>query len=235
MLKMLNYMIVDDEPLAIDVIENYLGRLDVHSVTRCENAIDAFQALQNSTFHVIFLDIEMPLLSGIEFLKSLREPPLIIITTAYRDYAVEGFELEVVDYLVKPISFPRWMKAMEKVVKHYQPAANREKKEKPAASDYLFLKVDRKFVKVLVNDILYIESLKDYIRVKTSSQALISYQSLTDITDKLPAEKFVRVHRSYTIAIDKVSMIDGNCVEVDGKLIPISREHRQEVMEKIYK
>jgi len=104
-----------------------------------------------------------------------------------------------------------------------------------AASDYLFLKVDRKFVKVLVNDILYIESLKDYVRVKTPSQALISYQSLTEITDKLPSGRFVRVHRSYTIAIDKVSMIDGNCVEVDGKLIPISREHRQEVMEKIYK
>ena len=235
MLKTLNYMIVDDEPLAIDVIENYLGRLDAHNITRCENAVEAFQALQNKVFDVVFLDIEMPLLSGIEFLKSVKEPPLIIITTAYRDYAVEGFELEVVDYLVKPVSFPRWMKAMEKVVKLCQPVAKKEENQKVAASDYLFLKVDRKFVKVLVNDILYIESLKDYVRVKTPSQALISYQSLTEITDKLPSERFVRVHRSYTIAIDKVSMIDGNCVEVDGKLIPISREHRQEVMEKIYK
>jgi len=235
MLKTLNYMIVDDEPLAIDVIENYLGRLDAHNITRCENAVEAFQALQNKAFDVIFLDIEMPLLSGIEFLKSVKEPPLIIITTAYRDYAVEGFELEVVDYLVKPVSFPRFMKAMEKVVKLSQTAVKKEEKEKIAASDYLFLKVDRKFVKVLINDILYIESLKDYIRVKTPTQALISYQSLTEITDKLPSERFVRVHRSYTIAIDKVSMIDGNCVEIDGKLIPISREHRQEVMEKIYK
>ena len=235
MLKTLNYMIVDDEPLAIDVIENYLGRLDAHNITRCENAVEAFQALQNKSFDLIFLDIEMPLLSGIEFLKSVKDPPLIIITTAYRDYAVEGFELEVVDYLVKPVSFPRFMKAMEKVVKLSQPTAKKEEKEKNSASDYLFLKVDRKFVKVLINDILYIESLKDYIRVKTPTQALISYQSLTEITDKLPSGRFVRVHRSYTIAIDKVSMIDGNCVEVDGKLIPISREHRQEVMEKIYK
>lgn len=235
MLKTLNYMIVDDEPLAIDVIENYLGRLDAHNITRCENAVEAFQALQNKSFDLIFLDIEMPLLSGIEFLKSVKDPPLIVITTAYRDYAVEGFELEVVDYLVKPVSFPRFMKAMEKVVKLSQPAVKKEEKEKNTAGDYLFLKVDRKFVKVLINDILYIESLKDYIRVKTPTQALISYQSLTEITDKLPSGRFVRVHRSYTIAIDKVSMIDGNCVEVDGKLIPISREHRQEVMEKIYK
>jgi DNA-binding LytR/AlgR family response regulator len=235
MLKSLNYMIVDDEPLAIDVIENYLQRLDVRNITRCENAVEAFQALQTKSYDLIFLDIEMPLLSGLEFLKSVKDPPHIIITTAYRDYAVEGFELEVIDYLVKPVSFPRFMKALEKVVKLNQPAPKKEEKEKAAGNDYLFLKVDRKFVKVLINDILYIESLKDYIRVKTPSQAWISYQSLTDITDKLPADKFVRVHRSYTIAIDKVSLIDGNCVEVDGKLIPISREHRQEVLDKIYK
>ncbi|HXO77904.1 MAG TPA: LytTR family DNA-binding domain-containing protein, partial [Puia sp.] len=218
MLRTLNYMIVDDEPLAIDVIENYLQRLDVHTITRCENAVEAFQALQARSYDLIFLDIEMPLLSGLEFLKSVKDPPRIIITTAYRDYAVEGFELEVIDYLVKPVSFPRFMKALEKVIKLNQPVPKKEEKDKPAGPDYLFLKVDRKFVKVLINDILYIESLKDYIRVKTSSQAWISYQSLTDITDKLPADKFVRVHRSYTIAIDKVSMIDGNCVEVDGKL-----------------
>ena len=235
MLKTLNYMIVDDEPLAIDVIENYLQRLDARSVTRCENAVEAFQALQARSYDLIFLDIEMPLLSGLEFLKSVKDPPRIIITTAYRDYAVEGFELEVIDYLVKPISFPRFMKALEKVVKLNQPASKKEEKDKPAGNDHLFLKVDRKFVKVLINDILYIESLKDYIRVKTAGQAWISYQSLTDITDKLPADKFVRVHRSYTIAIDKVSMIDGNCAEVAGKLIPISREHRQEVLDRIYK
>ena len=235
MLRSLNYMIVDDEPLAIDVIENYLQRLDVRNITRCENAVEAFQALQTKSYDLIFLDIEMPLLSGLEFLKSVKDPPRIIITTAYRDYAVEGFELEVIDYLVKPVSFPRFMKALEKVAKLNQPIPKKEEKEKTAGNDYLFLKVDRKFVKVLINDILYIESLKDYVRVKTLTQAWISYQSLTDITDKLPGDKFVRVHRSYTISIDKVTMIDGNCVEVDGKLIPISREHRQEVMEKIYK
>jgi DNA-binding LytR/AlgR family response regulator len=235
MLKNFHYMIVDDEPLAIDVIENYLQRLNAKSITRCENAVDAFQALQDRPYDLVFLDIEMPLLSGLEFLKSITDPPGIIITTAYREYAVEGFELEVIDYLVKPISFPRFMKAMEKVLKANRQPLRNEEIPHPAESEYLFLKVDRKFVKVLIKDILYIESLKDYVRVKTADHAWISYQSLADITDKLPSGKFVRVHRSFTIAIDKVSMIEGNCVEIAGKLIPISREHRQEVLKKIYK
>ena len=235
MLKNFHYMIVDDEPLAIDVIENYLQRLDAKSITRCENAVDAFQALQDRPYDLVFLDIEMPLLSGLDFLKSITDPPGIIITTAYREYAVEGFELEVIDYLVKPISFPRFMKAMEKVLKANRQPLRNEEISRPAESEYLFLKVDRKFIKVLIKDILYIESLKDYVRVKTADHAWISYQSLADITDKLPPGKFVRVHRSFTIAIDKVSMIEGNCVEIAGKLIPISREHRQEVLKKIYK
>jgi DNA-binding LytR/AlgR family response regulator len=235
MLKDFHYMIVDDEPLAIDVIENYLQRLDAKSITRCENAVEAFQALQKRPYDLVFLDIEMPLLSGLEFLKSIKDPPAIIITTAYREYAVEGFELEVIDYLVKPISFSRFMKAIERALKASRQPLKNEEISRPGVSEYLFLKVDRKFVKVLIKDILYIESLKDYVRVKTADHAWISYQSLADITDKLPAEKFIRVHRSFTIAIDKVSMIDGNCVEIAGKLIPISREHRQEVLKKIHK
>ena len=236
MLKDFHYMIVDDEPLAIDVIENYLQRLDAKHITRCGNAVEAFQALQQKPCDLIFLDIEMPLLSGLEFLKSVKDPPAIIITTAYRDYAVEGFELEVMDYLVKPISFPRFMKAVEKVLKAHRPATLKEEAHKgPAGNDYLFIKVDKKFVKVLLSGILYIESLKDYVRVRTRDNAWITYQSLTEITDKLPPEKFARVHRSFTIALDKVSLIDGNCVDINGKLIPISREHRQEVFRKIHK
>jgi DNA-binding LytR/AlgR family response regulator len=235
MLKDFHYMIVDDEPLAIDVIENYLQRLDAKSITRCENAVEAFQALQKRPYDLVFLDIEMPLLSGLEFLKSIKDPPGIIITTAYREYAVEGFELEVIDYLVKPISFPRFMKAIERALKASRQPLRNEEIPRPAESEYLFLKVDRKFIKVLIKDILYIESLKDYVRVKTADHAWIAYQSLADITDKLPPGKFIRVHRSFTIAIDKVSMIEGNCVEIAGKLIPISREHRQEVLKKIYK
>lgn len=236
MLKQLSYMIVDDEPLAIDVLENYLMRLDAANITRCENAVDAFQALQRQHFDLIFLDIEMPLLSGIEFLKTVKDPPAIIITTAYRDYAVEGFELEVIDYLVKPVSFPRFMKALEKMLKLNRtvPAAA-ETPQRLATVEYLFLKVDRKFVKIQLNDILYIESLKDYIRVKTANRSWVTNQSLTEITEKLPSDRFARVHRSFTIAFDKISTIDGNCVDIAGNLIPISREHRQEVFRKLHR
>ena len=239
MLKHFKCLVVDDEPLAIDVIENYLQRLDNIETRRCENAIDALRHLKDEAFDLIFLDIEMPLLSGLDLLGTIKNPPPVIITTAYRDYAVEGFEFEVLDYLVKPISFPRFMKAFERAIK-YKPAEKtsdsyRFENNEPGGTEYLFLKVDRKFVKIMISDILYIESLKDYIRVTTKSTSLISYQSLTAITEKLPADKFIRIHRSFSIGIDKVNVIEGNCVEIDGKLIPISREHRQEVLKKIYK
>jgi DNA-binding LytR/AlgR family response regulator len=237
MLKELSYMIVDDEPLAIDVLENYLMRLDASNITRCENAVDAFHAVQQKRYDLIFLDIEMPLLSGIEFLKTVKDPPAIIITTAYREYAVEGFELEVIDYLVKPVSFPRFMKAMEKMLKLSKPmpAPAEAPLQRPSTAEYLFLKVDRKFVKIQLCDILYIESLKDYVRVKTASRSWVTNQSLTEITEKLPSDRFARVHRSFTIAFDKISTIDGNCVDIAGNLIPISREHRQEVFKKLHR
>jgi DNA-binding LytR/AlgR family response regulator len=235
-------MIIDDEPLAIDVIENYLARVEAANIIRCGNAVEAFQILQKTAVDCIFLDIEMPLLTGLDLLKSLKEPPAIIITTAYRDYAVEGFELEVTDYLVKPISFPRFMKALEKIVRAGRPAPQKEE-EPPAvakgpakdtgARDHLFLKVDKKFIKILIGEILYIESLKDYVRVHTQDHAYITYQSLTEITDKLPTDRFARIHRSFTIALDKISGIDGNCVDIAGKLIPVSREHRQDVFRKL--
>lgn len=237
MLKELSYMIVDDEPLAIDVLENYLLRLDASNITRCENAVDAFQAVQQKRYDLIFLDIEMPLLSGIEFLKTVKDPPAIIITTAYREYAVEGFELEVIDYLVKPVSFPRFMKAMEKMLKLSKtvPSPGETPPQRPSAAEYLFLKVDRKFVKIQLSDILYIESLKDYVRVKTAGRSWVTNQSLTEITEKLPSDRFARVHRSFTIAFDKISTIDGNCVDIAGNLIPISREHRQDVFRKLHR
>lgn len=218
-------LIIDDEPLAIDVIENYLQRLQIKHINRCENGIDAFQLLQRQSFDIIFLDIEMPMLTGLDLLKSLSNPPQVIITTAYRDYAVEGYEFEVLDYLLKPISFPRFMKAMERAFKN-APVTKTD-------PEFLFLKVDRKFVKIDVNEILYIESLKDYIRVKTPVDAFVTYQSLTSVTEKLPKEKFIRIHRSFTIAIDKVKSIKGNFVEIGAQQIPVSREQRAELLRRV--
>jgi DNA-binding LytR/AlgR family response regulator len=234
MLKNLSCLIVDDEPLAIDVIENYLQRLDHIDIRRCENAIEAFKLFQEVKFDLIFLDIEMPLLTGIDFLKSIKNPPAIIITTAYRDYAVEGFEWEALDYLVKPISFPRFMKAFERAIKSSR--INRQEGEViPGDDEFLFLKTNKKIIKLLTREILYIESLKDYIKVATTDQSWISYQTLTSITEKLRADKFMRIHRSFTIAIDKVNAIEGNCVEIAGKQIPFSRECRQELLKRIRK
>ena len=234
-MKNIRCMVLDDEPLAIDIMENYLQRLDGIYVKRCENPIDAFKILQSEKFDLIFLDIEMPFLTGIEFLKTIKNPPAIIITTAYRDYAVEGFELEVLDYLVKPVSFPRFMKAFEKALKFINVTTDNKGVSTNTDIEYLFLKVDRKFVKVQVNDILYIESLKDYIKVKTKESSFVSYQTLSSVTEKLPAEKFIRVHRSFTIAIDKVNVIEGSFVEIDGKTIPISREHKQSFLQMMQK
>ena len=225
----LRCLVIDDEPLAIDIIENYLARLENIHVTRCENAIEALRVMRDASFDIIFLDIEMPLLTGLDFLKSLVNPPAIIITTAYRDYAVEGFDFEVVDFLLKPISFARFMKGFERAVKHRKVTTSETSKQE----EFLFLKVDKSHVKILADEILFVESIKDYIRVKTKEKEWISYQSLTAITEALPADKFLRIHRSFTIALNKVTRIKGNNVEIAGTLIPISREQKAMVIKRI--
>jgi DNA-binding LytR/AlgR family response regulator len=223
-------LVIDDEPLAIDVIENYLGRLRDVEVVRSLTAIDAIRIMQFQKFDVIFLDIEMPLLTGFDFLKTIRNPPAVIITTAYRDYAVEGFEYEVTDYLVKPISFPRFMKAFERALKQNEKPTDNPDTEH---GDFLFLKVDRKLVKILFDEIRFVESMKDYVKVHTKTAVLISYQSLTAVTDKLPHQKFMRVHRSFTIALDKIDSMDGNNAIVGNDAVPISRELKQELLRQL--
>jgi len=215
----LKCMVVDDEPLAIDVVADYLQKIDITPVC-CENGVEALQKLQVDHFDLLFLDIEMPGLNGLSLLKSLTHRPAVVITTAYRDYAVEGFELEVLDYLVKPFSFSRLQQTMEKF--------SRWKGE-----EHIFLKVDKQLVQVMIKDICYIESRKDYIKVVTAGEEFLCHQTLTDITARLPAGKFLRLHRSYTVALDKVSLFKDNCVHVRGKVIPVSREHRQELRRRL--
>lgn len=233
MTKPFKCLIVDDEPLAIDVIENYLQRFANTETRRAENALDAFRLLKEEKFDLMFLDIEMPMLTGLDLLGSVKDPPPVIITTAYRDYAVESFEFEVLDYLVKPIAFPRFVKAFERALKLQNEGEKTDPQKAGEETGWLFLKVDRKFIKLMISEILHIESLKDYVRVTSSSGSVISYQSLTSLTEKLPADRFMRIHRSFTIALDKVNSMENNCVVIDGKLIPISREHRQELLKKI--
>ena len=233
-MKDLRCLIVDDEPLAIDVVVNYLQRLDIRAITRSDNGIDAFRHLQQQTFDLLFLDIEIPQLKGFDLLKSLTHRPPIIITTAWRDFAVESFEWEVLDYLVKPFSFPRFLQAMEKAIRTQQHPVPPSSPSPPIGdTNFLFLKSDRQYIKVEITSILYIESLKDYIRVVTTHDSLLCHQSLTDITAKLPPDQFLRVHRSYTLALAKIDQVRQHCAHIGGKLIPISRACRQEVYRRL--
>ncbi|HEV2355214.1 MAG TPA: LytTR family DNA-binding domain-containing protein [Puia sp.] len=222
-------LVVDDEPLATDIVVHYLERLAVHTIRRAGNGVDAFRLLRQEQVDLLFLDIRMPQLSGFDLLRSLPQRPIVVITSAYRDYAVEGFEWEVLDYLVKPFSFPRFLQTMEKVTRMLPSAAKHTAESPRDQKNIIFLKTDRQWTRVPVESILYIESLKDYIRVVTTNGEYICHQPLTGITASLPAGRFLRVHRSYTVAIDKVDQVRQHCAYIGSSAIPVSRAHRHEL------
>lgn len=233
----LRILIVDDEPYAIEVMENYLRNFnDMEIVGKCYNAIQAFQLLQQKTVDLMFLDIQMPGITGIDFLKTLKNPPKTIFTTAYSQYALDGFELNVVDYLVKPIPLDRFMRAIDKV---YQLNGNKASAgnnyEKPVGDTeaFLYLKVERKTIKINVNDILWVESLRDYVKVITTGNAYISKQKISLLEGMLPENKFVRAHRSFIIAIAHISSFYAYSVEVNGHELPIGRNYKQEMQKRL--
>lgn len=228
-------LITDDEPLAMDVLENYIQQLDILELTgRCNNALEALGFLQKNKVDLLFLDIQMPKLTGIDFLKTLRNPPKVIFTTAYRDYALEGFELNVLDYLLKPISFERFIIALNKYhaynpVNNF-PATITPQIVMPNEEPFIYLKSDKKMVKVFLKDILYIESLKDYVKVKTFEKDIITYQKISYLEEKLPDEKFLRIHRSFIIAVDKIKSFNTSFIDIGNEEIPIGRLYKIEVM-----
>jgi DNA-binding LytR/AlgR family response regulator len=231
----LRCLIIDDEPLAINVIKNYLKEFDAFEVIgTCKNAIEAFNHLKEKKIDVIFLDINMPILDGISFLKTLDIKPLVVITSAHEEFAVESFELDVTDYLVKPIPFPRFVKAIDKVLRNV--AEQQQKKTKPAERPSIFVKIDKKKLKkIYLDEILVVESLKDYLKITTLSDKHIIHQTLSNFTEKLPSSNFIRIHRSYTIAIDKITSIEGNSVEIAGIRYIIGRTYLDSVKEIILK
>ncbi len=217
---MIKCLIVDDEPLGSKIIATYLKPIhNLELVKICHNSMEAFNTVNEHDIDLIFLDINMPEVSGIDFLRSLKNPPLVIITTAYREFAVESFELEVVDYLIKPIPLQRFMKAISRVNK----LISSEDYHDDNSGDEQFI-----FLKVNLESIYFIESLKDYIRVNTESGSYITHQTLTGFTDILPQNEFLRIHRSYTVHLDKITAIQGNTVELNGKWLPIGRNYTQE-------
>lgn len=237
---MINTIIVDDEPLALDVLETYLEKMpDIHLVKRCSNAFEANEALKNHDIDLMFLDIQMPQLTGIDFLKTLTDPPLVIFTTAYSNYAIEGFELNATDYLLKPISLERFMKSVNKATEQIElkRKENAHTVEIGDADDFIFVKADKKYVKVKFSEVLYIEGLKDYVIIRTEKGRVITLQTMKSLEDKLPTKLFRRIHRSYIVNIDKVEAILGNMVEVMEKglpkHLPIGKNYRDELLDLI--
>lgn len=227
----LSCVIIDDEPLAVNVIKNYVSQISgLELTTTFNNAVESLEYLQENEVDLLFLDINMPVLDGLSFLEALAPRPEVIITTAHAEYAIKGYELEVLDYLVKPIPFPRFMQAVTKALKR------KTRPEKTDASgpdaDYIFVKIDKKKMKKInLEDILVIESLKDYIKIITNSGKFIVHQTLSSFTDCLPKNRFLRIHRSFTISIEKVESVEGNSVEIAGNRYTIGRSYLNESKE----
>ena len=218
-------IIIDDEPLAIKVVENHLKEFkNFEIVDTFQNPIEALSTIETGDIDVVFLDINMPKMNGLDFGKTLNFKTNIVITTAYREYAVESYDLNVLDYLVKPIPFNRFLKTVNKITQKVV-SVSEDGKDEDAKESFIFLKVDKKLVKIKFEDILYVESLKDYIKVVTLAEKHLVHKSLTSITEELPENNFIRIHRSYTIAVDKINSIEGNLVEINKIRIPIGRKY----------
>ncbi|MBS7564277.1 response regulator transcription factor [Mucilaginibacter sp. Bleaf8] len=230
-------IIVDDEPHAIEVIENYLGNFSQMEIAgRCNSAIQAFQLLQQKPVDLMFLDIKMPGLNGTEFLRSLKHPPKVIFTTAYGEYALDGFDLNVVDYLLKPISLERFMQAVDKVYRlnDHKPSAMLTPALPVGDTEaFLYLKVERKTIKININDILWIESLRDYVKVVAHNHVYISKQRISFLEEMLPERRFVRIHRSFIVALSKIEAFYAGVVEVGGHELPIGRNYKQDVQKRL--
>ena len=232
---MIKAIIVDDEPLALDVLETYIDQMpNVELVQKCENALEANEALKNHDVDLMFLDIQMPQITGVEFLKSLKNPPEVIFTTAYPEYAVEGFELDAVDYLLKPISLERFMKAVNKVSEKLGDSSGNNSGVVEMEGDFIFVKADKKLIKVDFNDIIYIEGLKDYVIIRQEAGRVITLQTMKSLEAKLPVTIFKRIHRSYIVNINKINAVVGNMLEVtekgSTKHLPIGKNYREELL-----
>ena len=217
---------VDDEPPALDILKNYINAVpSLELAASCINAIDALNVLRSNRIDLMFLDIQMPQLLGTDLMRTLNNPPKVIFTTAFREFAVEGFELNAVDYLLKPISFERFLKAVNKVMDIRLP----QQAEQEMHDAYLYFRSDRKMHKVAMEDIIFIESLKDYIKVVTKSKTIITKQSISSIEERLPKTLFIRIHRSFIVSLNKVQSYTPELIAIGNEELPVSRTYRHEV------
>jgi DNA-binding LytR/AlgR family response regulator len=235
MSKTIQCLIIDDEPMAREILENHLKKIDsVQVVSTCKNAIDAFNAISANKIDVIFLDINMPEISGLSFAKSINKKIKIIFTTAYREYAVDGFDLQAVDYLLKPISFDRLYQSINKYIDECIPTdLPKDDQIKIEQSDFIFVRSDRKMIKVNFSEICYIESLGDYIKIVLDTKNIITRETISSMEAKLPKKIFLRTHRSYLISIPQITSFTNEYIEINKKAIPISRSYKSSVLNRL--
>jgi DNA-binding LytR/AlgR family response regulator len=231
--KSISCLIVDDEVIAREVIAAHLSKIsNINIVASCSNALEAFNWINTHNIDLVFLDINMPEISGIAFAKSLNKSIKIIFTTAYRDYAVEGFELKAVDYLLKPIAFERLLKAINT---YFETLPNSEKQiqKNTETNDFIFVRSDRKMIKIDFEAIVYIESFSDYLKIHLETETIVTRETISAIEAKLPKQKFMRIHRSYIISIAHINSFTNEHITIKNKALPISRSYKKEVLEQL--
>ncbi len=235
MSKIINCIIVDDEPIAREILENHLQKIDsIKIVACCKNAVEAFNAINSNTIELLFLDINMPEISGLSFAKSITKNIKVIFTTAYREYAIDGFDLQAVDYLLKPISFERLLQSIHKYLDENVTIPQEEKTEIiDEKADFIFVRSDRKMVKINFDEIHYIESIGDYLKIHLLAKIVVTRESLSSIEAKLPFNDFLRIHRSYIVSIQKIDSFTNEYVEIHKKSITISRSYKKEVSQRL--
>jgi len=231
---MINCIVVDDEPLARKGLKEYINDVDfLNLIGEFDNPLKATELLGKEEVQLLFLDIQMPKITGLDFFKTLKQPPPVIFTTAYPQYAIDGFEVNALDYLVKPISFERFLKAALKAKEYFE--VREKNKTEATSSDYFFIKADNKLVKIMFDDVLFAEALQNYVVIHTKDKKFMTYLTFKSVEDYLPADVFIKVHKSYIISAQKVDSIEGGDIRIGQHYIPISRNLKDEVMEKLLK
>ena len=226
-------VIIDDEPLAREGRADYVREVDfLHLVATCENPVELMQLLNKQPVDLVFLDIQTPKMSGIDFLKIVQKPPLVIITTAFPTYALEGFQLNVLDYLLKPITFDRFFQSVNKAKEYYQ-LVNQAPGKTEKAADYFFIKCGSKYEKIQFDDILYVEGMQNYVTIYTLKGKYVTLLYLKHLEENLDPKDFIRVHKSYIVSIHKIESIEGNEISMQTHRIPMSRNYREEVLQKV--
>jgi two-component system LytT family response regulator len=225
-MALISCIITDDEPFARKGLEGYIEKSGLFDLkAQCEDAMELSAVLKQQPVQLLFLDIQMPHLSGVDFIKSLQNPPKVIFTTAFKEYATDGFDLDVLDYLLKPIPFERFMRAAFKAKDYF------DQKSGGSEATYVFVKSEGKLEKIVFDEVLFAQGMENYVVIQTTNRKIITHSTLKAFMDKLPKRKFLQTHKSYIVAYDKVSAIDGNMLDVSAHKIPISRQLRDQVMQ----